>query len=49
MGENYILIKMDSEPGAADGVERSWINDTLEKARYEIPFRRAREGEGVWF
>ena len=44
-----ILIKMDSEPGAADGVEEVWINDTLEKARYDIPFRRAREGEGVGF
>ena len=44
-----ILIKMDSAPGAADGVEEVWINDILEKARYDIPFRRAGEGEGVGF
>ncbi|WP_417544108.1 hypothetical protein [Marinobacter sp.] len=44
-----ILIKMDSAPGAGDGVEEVWINDILEKARYDIPFRRAGEGEGVGF
>jgi len=44
-----ILIEMDSAPGAADGVEEVWINDTLEKARYDIPFRRVGEGEGVGF
>lgn len=44
-----ILVKMDSAPGAADGAEEVWINDTLEKARYDIPFRRSGEGKGVGF
>jgi hypothetical protein len=44
-----VLIKMDSAPGAGDGVEEVWINDVLEKRRNDIPFRRAGEGEGVGF
>ena len=44
-----IRIKMDSFPGAGDGIEEVWINDVLEKSRYDIPYRRAGEGEGVGF
>lgn len=44
-----IRVKMDSFPGAGDGIEEVWINDVLEKSRYDIPFRRKGEGEGVGF
>ncbi|WP_372972236.1 hypothetical protein [Marinobacter sp.] len=44
-----IRIKMDSAPGAGDGVEEVWINDVLEKKRTDIPFRREGEGQGVGF
>lgn len=44
-----ILIRMDSTPGAGDGAEEVWINDVLEKSRYDIPFRRVGEGAGVGF
>lgn len=44
-----IRVKMDSFPGAGDGIEEVWINDILEKSRYDIPFRRHGEGEGVGF
>lgn len=44
-----IRIRMDSFPGAGDGIEEVWVNDVLEKSRYDIPYRRAGEGRGVGF
>ena len=44
-----VYIKMDSAPGAGDGIEEVYINDVLEKSRYDIPYRRVGDPAEVGF